>query len=60
MSGGVMAEPIDCPKCQRPLADHCPRGCGWLRCSNRNCAADLYDARRRLLRSVDGHVERMA
>lgn len=56
-----MATPrLRCNLCEQPLAGHCPTSnytCTWLRCTNDQCTAELYDWRVGTLRHTDGTVE---
>ena len=54
-----MADQFSCTDCEEQLRPHCEhRRCGWWKCTNRECTANIYDiAGHRLIRR-DGSVER--
>lgn len=55
-----MATVITCNICDRELTEHCPHGrCGWMKCTNRNCEAAVYDVHRGILVRRSGTVERL-
>ena len=53
-----MATPrLRCNLCEQPLTGHCPDSnytCTWLRCTNSECTAELYDWRVGTLRHPRG------
>lgn len=58
-----------CSLCERDLKRHCAvpstekdqgrETCGWWRCANQACTANLYDVHRGILVHHDGRVERL-
>ena len=49
-----MALPAPCPRCHRPMVNHCPKGCTWMVCRNVNCPIRYVDQRGHVTEASDG------